>query len=315
MRCTRSDVDCEGYERPTPHARSSCDTIDSQTQTLVDQATNSSKTDTCSTVSRETSTDIVSSVDRPLSQWRLTDQQARGFAFFHLRTLPTLTIYNGSSEILFGRCIPCLATTNPAIRSQVTALGLFHLGGQAVCQGSLETPDALREYGQSLKYAIASDPSDNVGALLRCLMFVSIEFNRGRFFQAMMHLRRGLAILALTSCDGTKYRPGDPLCNVELFHLRKILTDIADAAGLITRFHDAEKGRRGPPDLNKPLDSYEDARRKGRQLSRWTLTCNEDEEYVTKLWNRFHRLAEDLVGKTLASPTRRSESYDVPILL
>lgn len=93
------------------------------------------------------------------------------------------------------------------------------------------------------------------------------------------------------------------------------MTDIADAVGLITRFRDAKKDRTEPLKLDKSLESDGHARGKGRQLCCWTLTCNKNGEYVTRFWNRFYRLAEDLQGRILASPTGRSETCDVPILL
>lgn len=252
-------------------------------------------------------------VDRDLFSWNLDDRQSLGFQYFHLQTLPILRTFNHSTDVFYGRCVAAMAVTDDVIRRMTVAIGLFHLEG--LRQQPFESFSALKEYGYSLKQLSRCKASDHITMLTACLLFVSIEMLRGRFFHAIMHVQRGMDILAMTGCDGSKYRSADPLCDLEILHLRVIISQIAETAGLVNFVRDGThtSEQLAIPDLGRDLENYQEARQSCRQLARWCLNVGEDTEQTIQLWHRWHIRCNLLTRRLLSSS--KTGVIDVPLLL
>lgn len=255
----------------------------------------------------------VSYVDRSLCPWTLDENQSRGFQFFHLQTVPSLRLFNHSADTFYGRCIPAMAATDDLIRRMTITVGLFHL--ECVRSRPVESMSALKEYGYSLRQLSRSNDRDRIAVLAACALFVSMEMLRGRFHQAMIHVQRGMNILATTDCDGSKYRSADPLSSLELYHLRVIFSQVAEAAGLLNFMRDGTQASKEPelPNLEKDIEDYAEARRGARSIARYCMNVGVDTEHTANIWQRWHIKTNRIMDRLLT--TSRDGVLDVPLLL
>lgn len=255
----------------------------------------------------------VHSIARSISPWILNEEQSRGFQFFHLQTVPNLSRFNHAADSFYGRCLPAMAATDDLVRSMSITVGLFHL--ECVRAIPFETTTAIKEYGHSLRHLSRSSGSDRIVVLTACLLFISMEMLRGRFHRAMMHVQRGMDILAHTGCDGSKYRFEDPLSSLELRCLRVIISQIAEIAGLLNFVREDKflPEQMELPELEKEIEDYAEARLGSRKLARYCTSVGVDTEFTQSLWQIWHIRVDSIMAKLLANSG--TGVIDVPLLL
>lgn len=141
-----------------------------------------------------------SSLQSPLNNFLGSPEEQRSLQFFLTRTAPAM---GGSFDQSFWlHDLPRMAANEKAIHHTVIALAALneHHAARGFCaMGSAEQELSLAQYNKAitvLRQPLGSSKATHQTILISCLLFIALEFMRGRPEPGLAHLESGLKIIA-----------------------------------------------------------------------------------------------------------------------